>query len=72
MKDDKMEDKISKLELNENNVKVLLQIILSILTDKQLEKLSGIIEGLEAESKVNPDNEIVEFEPADKPKTYIG
>lgn len=53
-------EKIKKIEINEQNIKVLLQLVLGILTEEQLEYLSQVLNDLEREQKEISD------------KSYIG
>ena len=48
-----MENKINKnkIEMNEHNVRLLLDMIMSILTDEQVEKLNSMISSLQVNEK---------------------
>lgn len=47
---------LTKISVNEHNVSVLLKIVLSIMTDEQLEELKRQLSELEAETEKNNKN----------------
>ena len=42
-----MDTKLNTIEMNEHNVRMLLQLVLSVMTDEQIEKVNELLENLE-------------------------
>jgi hypothetical protein len=60
--EEKYKEKLKRFEVNEHNVRVLLEIVLSIMTEEQLKKLRTIFESLESG---------IQEEEKEKVKSYI-
>jgi len=82
-KDESLKEKIGKIEINKNNMEVLLQVVLSIMTPEQLDRISEILENVEVMQKNSGVNihqdislkeleEAKEFNETNKSSQYIG
>jgi len=63
------ESNLEKVEMNEQNIRLLLQMVLSIMTDEQIARLNQMLGRLEGEQKSKLSNPI---NPQNSLRSYIG
>lgn len=63
-----MENKIEKIEINEHNLKILLQLIISILSPEQTEQVSEMLKKMVS---VGLDTKPIVDQGVDRLKSYI-